>query len=179
MRIIAGKYKSRTLNTLKGDTTRPSADRLKESLFNQLGPYFSDETFLDIFAGSGAVGLEALSRGVKSVTMIEKDRKAQVIIEKNLKTLNIGKEANLLKGDAQAVLKTIKEQYDIIFMDPPYDYEHTEKIIHLCESLIKEDGIIIVETDKFKTLPDSINKLDKINEKLYGFAKLTKYEMSQ
>ncbi len=179
MRVIAGTLKSRTIQTLKGETTRPSSDRLKEAMFNQIGPYFSGGQILDVFSGSGAVAIEAISRGMTKATLIEKDRKAQAIIETNISNFKLKESTKLLKGDVQSVLKTINDKFDIIFLDPPYDYKEMEIVIELCEPLLKEDGILIMETDKFTDLPDSIKRLIKIKEKKYGFAKLHTYEMSQ
>ncbi len=178
MRIIAGKFKSRTIKTLKGDNTRPSSDRLKEAMFNQLGPYFDKGSLLDVFAGSGAIGFEALSRGMDKVTLIEKNRQAQSIIQQNIKALGVNKEATLLSGDALAVLKTIDETYDIIFIDPPYGLKELEEAALLASHLLKEDGVLIIETDKFTDIKETIGMLKKTREKQYGFAKLHTYEMS-
>lgn len=179
MRVIAGKLKSRTLNTLKGDTTRPSSDRMKEALFNQLGPYFDGGHFLDVFSGSGAVAIEAISRGMAHADLIEKDKQAQKVIQKNIQSFQLSNQMNLLKGDAQAVLKTLNGPYDIIFMDPPYDYEAMHTIIELASRLLKESGVLIVETDKFTTLDASISNVVKYKEKQYGFAKIHQYKMSK
>lgn len=178
MRIIAGKFKSRRLKTLKGDNTRPSSDRLKEAMFNQIGPYFDCGTLLDVFAGSGAIGFEALSRGMDKVTLIEKNRKAASIINQNIKALNIKNEVNLINGDALAVLKTIDETYDIIFIDPPYGFEKLEDVALLASKLLNENGTLLIETDKFTDVSKFIGKLTKTKEKQYGFVKLHTYEMS-
>lgn len=175
MRIIGGTLKSRKLKTLKGDITRPSSDRLKEAVFNRIGPYFNGGRFLDVFSGSGAIGFEAISRGIEKVDLIEKNPKAQRIILENMKDLKLTDKVVLYKGDAQAVLKTLNTEYDIIFMDPPYDYEAIETVIHLASKCLKEEGMMLVETDKNRSLPDKIGSLYKKDERLYGLAKITIY----
>ena len=179
MRIIAGTHKSRKLKTLSGDNTRPSSDRLKEALFNKIGPYFNGETILDIFSGSGAISFEALSRGMSHATCIEKSRKAQRIIIENAKDLKLENKLDCILGDAKGIIGTLKMKYDIIFMDPPYDYQDTQMILEMLHPYLKDAGTIFVETDKFTTLPDKTEHFVKVEEKQYGFAKIHTYEMSQ
>ena len=171
MRIIAGKFKSRRLKTLKGDQTRPSSDRLKEAMFNQLGPYFEKGTFLDIFGGSGAVGLEALSRGMDKVTFIEKNPKAAKIIKENSKLLDVLEHITLQVGDVKRLLKTINEKYDIIFMDPPYEYQDIDTIVEMASNHLKENGWLIVETYKDVELQVSKDLIQK-DVRYYGISKL-------
>lgn len=123
MRIIGGLYRGRNISSPKGMTTRPTTDMVREALFNIVGIKVVDSYFLDIFAGTGAVGIEALSRGAQKAVFIEKDYNACKIIEKNLKDLQINDRAVLLKMDALIALKSLSKKgqtFDIIFMDPPY-----------------------------------------------------------
>lgn len=176
MRIIAGKFKSRHLKTLKGDQTRPSSDRLKEAMFNQLGPYFDKGSFLDIFGGSGAVGLEALSRGFEDVTFIEKNPKAAKIIKENVKTLDVSRQVEVKIGDAKHILKTIEKKYDIIFMDPPYEFNEIDTVVYLASLNLKENGWLIIETYKDIDINVSDNIIKK-DTRVYGIAKLHYYQM--
>lgn len=178
MRIIAGSLRSRSIKTLKGDNTRPTSDRVKEAIFNRFGPYFEGGSILDVFSGSGAMSFEALSRGMHHATLIEKNKNAQRIILENAKNFELMNHIELIKKDAKAVLGTLEETYDIIFMDPPYDYKETEALLKLLYRLLKRDGIILIETDKFTDLPNEISNLIKTNEKQYGFSKIHTYEMS-
>lgn len=178
MRIIAGKFKSRRLKTLKGDNTRPTSDRTKEALFNAIGPYFDGGSFLDLFAGSGAMGLEAISRGMDYVSFVENNRNAQKIIQNNINELGLNNETEIIRQDALDVIKTLKRKYDIIFMDPPYDYKHIERIIDSISPLLKDDGYLIVETQKDIILEDNYNNLKRLSSKTYGFSKIDTYEMS-
>lgn len=176
MRIIAGRHKGRNLITLKGDTTRPSSDRMKEALFNQLGPFFDSGYFLDCFSGSGAVGLEAISRGMEHATLIEKDAQAFKIIKKNIEVLEVQNQTNLLRGDAKHILMTLKDKYDIIFMDPPYDYKGLESIMEISKNLLKQSGLLIVETHK-DTVLSEVSGLIQYDQREYGLAKLHYYRM--
>lgn len=174
MRIIAGTYKSRILKTLKGDTTRPSSDRLKEALFNRIGPYFHGGHFLDVFAGSGAVGLEALSRGMDRVTFVEKDAQAQKVIINNIKTLDVSSQTELIRGDIYHVSMKLKGKYDIIFMDPPYHMQDLKEIVDSLLPYLNVSGQLIIETEKNTVLNIDLKLVD---ERVYGLAKLSFYEM--
>lgn len=176
MRIVGGVFKSRKLKTLSGDTTRPSSDRLKESLFNIVGPYFQSGTFLDVFAGSGAVGLEAISRGMNKVTFIELDKEAQRVILSNVKDLGVQSKTTLLRNDVLKVVSNIDEVFDLIFMDPPYDYPQKEAVIIGLEKNLRSDGKLIVETHKNTELAETIGNLTKTRMKKYGIAVLHIYE---
>ena len=123
MRIVAGRFGGRRIATVQGDATRPTTDRVREALFSILGP-LDDARVLDLFAGSGALAIEALSRGAAHATLVEKDGWAVQVIARNLETLGIGAdEAELLRMPAERALRTARERgdaYDLIFLDPPY-----------------------------------------------------------
>ena len=160
MRVIAGKAKSLTLRTIEGDSTRPTTDRIKETLFNMLQPALADCRFLDIFSGSGGIGIEALSRGAAYAVFIENNKRACMCIRQNLSFTKLADHATLLDMDAlQALIflenmnleKTAKpEPFDIIFMDPPYGKGLEAGILaHLSESvLVGSDTLIIVEEQR-------------------------------
>ena len=118
MRVIAGTYRGRTLKAPKGDSTRPTSDRVREALFSILGDRVQDARVLDLFAGSGALGLEALSRGAQSVTFVDDDRAAIAAVKGNLAAL--GADAEVRQTDALRFLSTAPLQYDLVFLDPPY-----------------------------------------------------------
>lgn len=150
MRIIAGTYRSRSIITPKGDGTRPTTDRARESLFNILSHNFDleDATVLDLFAGSGAFGFEALSRGASHVTFIEKDRKALEAISENIQALDVEKVVSVVKLDVYKWLSAASGAYDLIFADPPYDEERTlAKLpdILFSSGLLLPDSIVICE----------------------------------
>src|SRR5579875_23618 len=119
MRVIAGRFRSRRLKTLPGIAVRPTPDRLREALFNVLAPRIEGSVFLDAYAGSGAVGIEALSRGARHVIFIERNAKALEILRDNLRSLGIEKEARVVRGGAAVLLPNYKA--DLAFVDPPYE----------------------------------------------------------
>lgn len=150
MRVIAGSARSLKLITPTGDNTRPTQDRIKETLFNILSPDIPECVFLDMFAGSGGIGIEALSRGASKAFFIDNNKEALNCIETNLKTTHLADRAVVLKGNAISCLGSISAQHiDIVFMDPPYQagleaacFETMSKM-----SNIDEDTLIILEAD--------------------------------
>lgn len=149
MRVIAGKAKRIPLRTIEGLDTRPTTDRIKETLFNMISEYLADSTFLDLFSGSGAIGIEALSRGAASAVFVEQNKKAVACIRENLKVTRLEADAEILGIEVIAALKQLegKKTFDYIFMDPPYDQLWEKKVLeYLSESnLLSQDGLIIVE----------------------------------
>lgn len=149
MRVIAGSAKSMPLKTIPGMETRPTTDRIKETLFNMLQPYMCQCRFLDIFAGSGAIGIEALSRGADFCAFIEKNRKAAAVITENLKFTRLSDRAALYNQDVFAALSLLKgeEPFDCVFMDPPYNQGFEKQVLETIkdEDYITEDTLIVVE----------------------------------
>lgn len=150
MRVIAGKARRIQLNTIKGNDTRPTTDRIKETLFNMINPILYDINFLDLFSGSGAISIEALSRGAKKATLVEKNRLAVQCIQSNLEKTHLAEQAVVLCDDVFLALKRLDskgEVFDIIFLDPPYNQELEKNVlIFLAKSdLINENSTIIVE----------------------------------
>lgn len=149
MRVIAGSAKRLPLKTVEGMDTRPTTDRIKETLFNMIAFYIADSSFLDLFSGSGAIGIEALSRGAKEAVFVEQNQKAMACIRENLKVTKLAERAVLYESDVLFALRKMEGQktFDYIFMDPPYDQLLEKQILeYLSESsLLSEDGIIIVE----------------------------------
>lgn len=149
MRIIAGSKRRLPLKTVEGKDTRPTTDRIKETLFNMLQNEIYDCYFLDLFAGSGQIGLEALSRGARYAVFVENAKKAAACITENIRFTKSDKESLLLQMDVIAALRSMegKYQFDIIFMDPPYDKELEREVLEYLKSssLLKEDTLMITE----------------------------------
>lgn len=148
MRVIAGTARSLPLKAPEGMDTRPTTDRIKETLFNMLQSYIPDCVFVDIFSGSGGIGIEALSRGARKAYFIENAPKAISCIEKNLAFTKFTDRAILLKQDACAGLSGIYEkEVDVIFMDPPYNEDHEKRVLMQLHAMryVTEDTLIIVE----------------------------------
>lgn len=180
MRIISGKHKGMKLYTLEGIDTRPTLDRVKEPLFSILNFDLPDATVLDLFAGSGALGLEALSRGAKEVVLCDYSSKAIHIIEQNVDKMKERNNVKLLQKDYKMALKTLKDEekkFDIIFLDPPYATNFVEKAAEYIAQydLLKENGTIVIETDRKEDVKTDINQLelfDIYDERKYGRANL-------
>ncbi len=149
MRVIAGTAKRLQLKTIEGLDTRPTTDRIKETLFNMISEYLADSYFLDLFSGSGGIGIEALSRGAREAFFVEKNKKAMDCIRENLKISKLAEQAVLMETDVITALRKLEnsKKFDYIFMDPPYNQLlEKEVLIYLSTSeLLSEDAIIIIE----------------------------------
>ncbi|MCD7894911.1 MAG: 16S rRNA (guanine(966)-N(2))-methyltransferase RsmD [Erysipelotrichaceae bacterium] len=153
MRVIAGKYRSRRLKTVDSSATRPTTDKNKENLFNMIGPYFQGGTCLDLFAGSGGLGIEALSRGMDELYSVDKQYKAFQVIRDNFEALNI-ENAYVYKMDYRKALEKFKEMglvFDLVLLDPPYSMKINQSIIDfLVDNHMLNDGCMIVVEDKIE-----------------------------
>lgn len=151
MRVIAGKARRLNLKTIPGNETRPTTDRIKETLFNILQPEIPGCRFLDLFSGSGAIGIEALSRGADYAVFVEKNPKACACIRENLSFTKLSEGGKLLNMDVLQALRSMEGQaaFDCIFMDPPYNNELERQVLEYLQdsSLADEDTLIIVEAD--------------------------------
>lgn len=153
MRVIAGSAKRLLLKTVDGMDTRPTTDRIKETLFNMLQPSLYDCTFLDLYSGSGSIGIEALSRGARSTVFVENNPKAIACIRENLTHTHLEDKAIVMTCDVITALSNMEKQnlrFQIIFMDPPYDNLHEKAVLQYLShsTLIDEDTIIITEASK-------------------------------
>lgn len=151
MRVIAGTRKRMPLKTVAGLQTRPTTDRIKETLFNIISSDIIDGYFLDLFAGSGQMGIEALSRGAKHAVFIEKDKRAIQCIRENLTFTKFTEQADVICADVLQALSMLKDEqrFDIIFIDPPYQMGIEKRVLEMIyeHHLLCEDGYIIIEAD--------------------------------
>jgi len=181
MRVIAGKYKSRKLTAPEGMDTRPTSDRLRETLFNVVTPSMPDSVWLDLFAGTGAVGIEALSRGARSVYFVESAKRAARTIRENLKTLGIDEGFEVIEREAATALRMLDSQgvsCNFCFLDPPYrkmgDYEQV--LGFLSQSLLLAPGcLVIAEHDKHFDPGESFGSLQRRLKLQQGDAVLSFY----
>ena len=153
MRVIAGRARRLNLKTTPGLDTRPTSDKVKETLFNILDPYLPGCSFLDLFSGSGAIGIEALSRGASFCVFVDNDKKAVQCIEDNLEFTRLKEDAAVLHKNVLGAIKSLslkKEVFDFVYMDPPYKAAlENETLFALSKSgIINEDSVIIVEASK-------------------------------
>ena len=177
MRIIGGTAKGTKLYTLKGNNTRPTLDRVRESLYNILQPKIKDSIFLDLFSGTGACGIEAASRGAKKVILCDKSKEAMEIIQKNIEKTKMQEKVEAYQMDYKELLHTkINVKFNIIYIDPPYctDFAYEAVKIILENELINEDSIMIIETDQEKRIIEQIKKLEVqiVDKRKYGRAYL-------
>jgi len=169
IKITGGFLKGRYINSIDGDNTRPTSSKVRESIFNILGDRIIDSLFLDLFAGTGLVGIEAISRGASKSFLVEKDFSAYKILKKNLTLLNIENNTELHKTNANDFLRKSNQVFDLIYIDPPYRsncYEETLKIIYERADIIHGNGIIIIEHGT--KIPISFLEFDLIKTYKYG-----------
>ncbi|MBI9008631.1 MAG: 16S rRNA (guanine(966)-N(2))-methyltransferase RsmD [Tenericutes bacterium] len=181
LRVVGGTHRSRKINQVDTKDTRPTTDRNKEALFNIIGQYFDGETFLDLFAGSGALGIEAISRGSGYVDFVDNSLLACRTIKANLLLLNEKKNYKILNLDAFRFLYTTENTYDVILVDPPYallEYEEILKII-VTRHLLKDGGIIVFEANKTTVLPEKLENIVKYKEKSFGNTLFGFYTMEE
>lgn len=171
MKVISGKYKGRNLEGFDLDGTRPTMDRVKESLFGMIQNYVDDSVVLDLFSGSGNLSIEALSEGAKYAYSVDSNYKAIKTIKKNIDTINIT-DIDVLNMDYIEALKYFNNKdinFDIIFLDPPYKTNYIEKSIKLIDKydLLKDDGIIVCESDSLDKIVYT-EKYKSVKDKKYG-----------
>lgn len=181
MRVIAGKAKGRLLSAPKGMDTRPITAKIKEALFSIWQMQLEDASFLDLFSGSGSMGIEAISRGAKKVVFVEKDPKAIEVIQKNLALCRFTDGYKLYKDDVFHRIECLKNdgtRFDIIYLDPPFTVD--EIFLPVMEALsdgklLTENGSIAIRTRKEKEMPDQIGTLTKFKLKTYGISSVHFY----
>lgn len=170
MRIIAGEKRSRRIDAPEGTDTRPTADRIKEALFSILQRRLYDARVLDLYAGSGALSLEALSRGAASAQLVDKNYKACKVIRQNIQSLGYDQQAHLMNTEDTKAVVLMEEKgsiFDLIFLDPPYRMNMTEMMARLEKKLLAEDGMIVCEHDR-STPPDTPENLILLDRREYG-----------
>lgn len=172
MRIISGKYKGKKLRGFNIEGTRPTMDRIKESLFGMIQTHIPNSVVLDLFAGSGSLGLEAISNGAKKCYLIDKNIEAIKIIKEN--SQNIDEDLKIMNIDYKKFLKNTEEKFDIIFLDPPYKENQMDKSLRIIEErdLLNEKGIVICEYE----IGNPKTNLKLIKEKSYGPKKIKIFE---
>ena len=177
MKIVSGTYGGRPLKTLEGKTTRPTSDKVRGAMFNMIGPYFDGGRVLDLYAGSGGLSIEAVSRGMEQAVLVEKDRRAQAIIASNIQMTKESHKFQLLKMEAHQALSQLQGTFDLVFLDPPYAKEQIVADIEaLAErGLLGEEVMVVCETDKAVDLPEETACLGIWKEKIYGISKVTVY----
>jgi len=184
MRVVAGKFGGRKIAALRGLKLRPTSDRLRETLFDILGPMVKDSVFLDLFAGTGAVGIEALSRGARQCIFVEVHPAAVSLIGRNVKALGIIEGAAVISADARRALEKLESRrshVDLAFVDPPYDhsraYDETLGFLGTA-NLLAPRGCVIAEHARRRTLAERYGELERVRMVLQGDAALSFYRLA-
>lgn len=184
MRVIAGEYGGRRLKSLTGENTRPTTDKVKEAIFNMIGPYFDGGNVLDLYAGSASLAIEAISRGMAHAYCVEKNNGAIRIIKENIAMTKEPEKFVIKKMDAtKALLLFTEEQirFDLVLLDPPYAKQEIVKQIQQMNEgqLLADDPTIVCETEKSINLEARIGRLVKTKEAIYGITKITIYRTEE
>lgn len=175
MRIIAGSARSRTILTPEGRDTRPTLDRVRESLFNILQLRVREARVLDLFAGSGALALESLSRGASSAVMVDHSRQAIACIRKNVETLRFSDRARIMHTDWRAAVDTLRREgaeFDLVMLDPPYAMTELTDVTEALKPLLSDDALLIIEHD-IRTTPHVADGYDATDTRKYGIVGVT------
>lgn len=180
MRIIAGVHKGLRLKAVPGSGTRPTTDKVKEALFSMIGPFFSGGKALDLYAGSGGLGIEALSRGMETCVFIDSAKQAIETIHTNLSHTKLIEQAEVYRNDASRALQALAKrdiQFSIVFLDPPYAKQSLEKLLSsIAEyNLLADEGIVVCEHDRAVSLRKCVGTLVCHREALYGQTVISLY----
>ncbi|OMP68504.1 16S rRNA (guanine(966)-N(2))-methyltransferase RsmD [Domibacillus epiphyticus] len=181
MRIISGTKKGLSLKAVPGKDTRPTTDKVKESIFNMIGPYFDGGIALDLFAGSGGLGIEALSRGFERVIFVDRDMKAIQTVKENLRASGFSDAAEVYRNEAERALKAVLKReivFDGIFLDPPYQKQKLESMLQYIgeQKMLSTGGFIMCEHGANIVLPDAAGPFERVRFETYGIISISIYK---
>lgn len=179
MRVITGSAKGRKLITLEGDDIRPTGDKVKGAIFNSIQFEIEGRRVLDLFAGSGQLGIEALSRGAEKAVFVDLNRRAVNVVNENLEHCRLKEKASVFNGDSLSYLKTAREKFDIIFIDPPYKKGLAEKALSLAPQVMNDGGIIVCETDRNEEMPEFSGKFREAKRETYSKTQIVIYRYTE
>jgi len=181
MRVIAGSLKGRRLKAPTWEGLRPTSDQLRETLFNLLAPRIAGARVIDAYAGTGALGIEALSRGAREVTFIERNRRAQALIAENLAHCSVATGYTIVRADAVGALESLRHagHVDIILLDPPYALgsDEMERGLAAAGALVASEGLLVLEHARQRPVPDAAGRLVRSRDVVSGNSMLTLYEV--
>ncbi|MUT66306.1 16S rRNA (guanine(966)-N(2))-methyltransferase RsmD [Paenibacillus sp. NEAU-GSW1] len=180
MRVIAGEAKGRTLKAVPGMNTRPTTDKVKEAIFSMIGPYFDGGYALDLFAGTGGLGIEAWSRGVAKTVFIDREKISVDIVRHNTEAAGMGSAAEIYRNDAERAIKLLEKRgiaFKLVFLDPPYRITTMDELmVDLADRSMLEDGaVIVVEHDAAHEYPEHIERFEQMKKTKYGDTAVTIY----
>lgn len=173
MRVVSGSAKGRPLKAVPGTGTRPTTDKVKEALFSMIGPYFEGGTALDLFAGSGGLGIEALSRGMDKAVFVDLESKSIEVIRANLKATKLEDQAAIYRNDASRALKALAKRstkFDLVFLDPPYRMKNGDELMLTMHELglLEPEATIVLEYESKYSYPEQFGPFEQTRKALYG-----------
>lgn len=183
MRVISGTAKGRPLKAVPGTGTRPTTDKVKEAVFSMIGPYFEGGNVLDLFAGSGGLGIEALSRGMDKGIFIDLEPKSIEVIRANLKATKLESKAEVYRNEAGRALKLLAKRaykFDVVFLDPPYRMKNADELMLAMQEndMLSEDAIVVVEYDAGHEYEENFGHFDQTRKTTYGDTAISVYHYS-
>ncbi|MFZ3588043.1 16S rRNA (guanine(966)-N(2))-methyltransferase RsmD [Bacillus sp. DJP31] len=184
MRVVSGICKGHPLKAVPGRSTRPTTDKVKESIFSMIGPYFEGGIGLDLFGGSGGLGIEALSRGMEKFIFVDVDQKAFQTIKANVEACRLTEQVEIYRNDAERAIKALikrEVEFDLIFLDPPYHNQKLKALISILDAnrLVKNSGTIVVEHAAEIELPDNFGLLTRKRLENYGITAISIYTYTE
>lgn len=175
MRVITGTARGRKLEQLVGEDVRPTTDRVKEAVFSIIQFDIEGRRFLDLFAGSGQMGIEALSRGASAAVFVDNRRESAAIVKRNLQTTGLSGSARVIQMDSVSYLGSCREKYDFLYLDPPYGTGLLQAVLAKAESVMNETGLILCESPVTEELPLELLEFVRYRQYKYGKIKITSY----
>ncbi|SDT44830.1 16S rRNA (guanine(966)-N(2))-methyltransferase RsmD [Paenibacillaceae bacterium GAS479] len=184
MRVIAGEARGRALKAVSGTNTRPTTDKVKEAIFSMIGPYFDGGWALDLFAGTGGLGIEALSRGMDKAVFVDQDRNSISIIRANVAATGMAARSEIYTNDAGRAVKALEKRgmrFSAVFLDPPYRLTHMDELIQELDdrNLLSDEAVIVVEHDGSYEYPVEIGRWEQRKRSAYGETAVTVYRCRQ
>ena len=184
MRVVSGSCKGKALKAVPGNSTRPTTDKVKEAMFNMIGPYFDGGIGLDLFAGSGGLGIEALSRGLDKMIFVDRDGKAIQTIRDNIHSCGFDDQVEIYRNVAERAIKALKKRdllLDYIFLDPPYQKQQLKELLEFFDeqNIVDKKGIIVCEHGSEIHLPEVVGKFVKTKYEKYGIIAISIYLMGE
>lgn len=176
MRVITGFARGRKLKTLEGLEVRPTTEKVKEAVFSALHFKIPGSVFLDLFSGSGQMGIEALSRGASLAVFVDQSKKAQEVIKDNLKAAGLSRQSRVVAADALSFLNGAKDKFDIVFLDPPYNKGILTEILPVLADKMNDGGTIVCEYEKGEEIPEAAGEFCRIKDRKYGKTMVSVYE---
>lgn len=181
MRVVSGSAKGRPLKSVPGSGTRPTTDKVKEAMFSMIGPYFEGGAALDLFAGTGGLGIEALSRGMDQAVFVDMEQKSIDTVRANLKAAKVEEQAEVYRNEAGRALSALEKRgrsFDLVFLDPPYRLKHGDELMlaMVQKGLLRQDAVIVLEHESGYEYPEDIPGFHRTRQAVYGETTVSIYK---